>query len=88
VRDLERAVAVEGGLTMWVGADDDRGTTSLAGVDLYPSPLDRLHALRVPEDHPVGFYLRIGYAPTGIVPDANGRGLHAILLARQLGEEP
>jgi aminoglycoside 6'-N-acetyltransferase I len=84
VRELERVIAETGALTMWVGTDDDLGVTNLAGVDVYPSPLDRLRELRVPAEHPVGFYLRIGYALCGIVPDANGRGLPGILLARRL----
>ncbi len=84
-RDLERTLAAEGALTLWVGPDDDHGETSLAGVDLYAAPLDHLRALRAPPSHPVGFYLRIGYALCGVIPDANGRGLPGILLARRLG---
>jgi aminoglycoside 6'-N-acetyltransferase I len=84
-RDLERTVFAEGGLTMWVGTDDDHRETNLADVDLYPAPLDRLRALSAPATHPVGFYLNIGYSLCGIVPDANGRGMPGILLARRLG---
>jgi len=84
VRELERVVAAQGGLTMWVGTDDDLGVTNLAGVDVYPTPLDRLRELQVPATHPIGFYQRIGYALCAIVPDANGRGLHGFLLARRL----
>ena len=55
--------------------DDDRGNTSLSGVTVWP----------VQDDHPLGFYLRLGYVPTGIIPDANGRGFHDFMLARRLG---
>jgi aminoglycoside 6'-N-acetyltransferase I len=84
VRDLERLLSSEGGLTIWVGPDDDHGETSLAGLDLYPAPLEHLRGLHAPASHPVGFYLRIGYVLSGIVPDANGRGLPGILLSRRL----
>jgi hypothetical protein len=50
-----------------------------------PQPLDHLRALAAPASHPVGFYRRVGFAVSGIVPDANGRGLPGILLARRLG---
>jgi GNAT superfamily N-acetyltransferase len=84
-RELERVAAAGGGLTMWVGPDDDLGVTSLAGVDVYPAPLDRLRELVFPGSHAIGFYLRVGYTLCGVVPDANGRGLHGILLARRIG---
>jgi hypothetical protein len=38
-----------------------------------------------PTSHPLGFYLKIGFVSSGVVPDANGRGLPGILLARRLG---
>jgi aminoglycoside 6'-N-acetyltransferase I len=83
--DLEIAVAARGALTMWVGTDDDLGETSLGGVDVYPDPLAHVCRLDAPPHHPVGFYRHVGYALCGIVPDANGRGLPGILLARKVG---
>jgi hypothetical protein len=44
-----------------------------------------MRELRVPGSHPLGFYLRVGFAPCGIIPDANGRGLPDFLLARRIG---
>lgn len=81
---LAREVTARGGLTLWVGTDDDLGETNLARVELYPAPLDHLRAIETPTSHPLGFYLRAGFALAGVIPDANGRGLPAILLARQL----
>jgi aminoglycoside 6'-N-acetyltransferase I len=69
---------------LWVGTDDDLGETSLAGVDVYPDPLDHLRALRAPARHPLGFYQRMGFALCGILPDANGFGLPNFMLARRL----
>lgn len=85
VRDLERTLTAEGALTLWLGTDDDHGETTLAHLDLYPDPLARLAYLHAPSQHPVGFYLRVGFVVTGVVPDANGRGLPGILMAKRLG---
>ena len=38
LEDMECQVAQRGGLTIWLGSDDEDGMTSLAGVDLYPDP--------------------------------------------------
>jgi aminoglycoside 6'-N-acetyltransferase I len=81
---LAHEVAARGGLTLWVGTDDDLGETSLANVELYPAPLEQLRAIDAPTSHPLGFYQRAGFAVAGVIPDANGRGLPAILLARRL----
>lgn len=85
VRDLERTLTAEGALTLWLGTDDDHGETTLARVDLYPDLLARLAELRAPSTHPLGFYLHVGFALSGVVPDANGRGLPGILLSKRLG---
>ena len=36
VADLEAQVAARGGLTLWLGTDDEDNQTSLGGADLYP----------------------------------------------------
>lgn len=80
---IAREAVASGVLTLWVGTDDDLGETNLATVDLYPEPLDHLRTVDAPESHALGFYRRVGFALAGLVPDANGRGLPAILLARR-----
>ena len=82
---LEAIARDRGGLTLTVGSDDERepGETSLAGVDLYDNLPSQLAAF-APGTHPAGFYLRMGYALVGVVPDANGRGKPDILLAKKL----
>ena len=85
VRDLERVLNTEGALTLWVGTDDERGETSLAHVDLYPEPLAHLRDVRGVPTHPLGFYIHCGFALSGVVPDANCRGLPGILLSKRIG---
>jgi len=84
LNDLERLAAKRGVLTLWVGADDEDGRTSLGGEDLFPNLLDRLASIENRSDHPFSFYLKRGFCLAGVVPDANGFGRPDILLAKRL----
>jgi hypothetical protein len=49
VADLEAQVRARGGLTLWLGSDDEDDMTSLSGVDLYddlPGQLARIRNLK------------------------------------------
>lgn len=81
---LEARVRERGGLTLWLGTDDEDGSTTLGGVDLFPGVLDRLRDVRGSGDHPLEFYRRMGFEVTGIMPDANGPGKPDIFLAKSL----
>ena len=80
--DMEEQVRERGGLTIWLGSDDEDGMTSLAGVDLYPDPLAHLAAIRNYKGHPYEFYRKLGFAIAGVLPDANGLGKPDIFLAK------
>ena len=84
VGDVEVQVRQRGGLTIWLGSDDERGRTTLAGVDLYPDVLDKLSTMENVRDHPFEFYLKQGYVVVGAIPDANGPGKPDILMAKRL----
>ncbi|MCU0513351.1 MAG: GNAT family N-acetyltransferase [Anaerolineae bacterium] len=84
VRDLEAQVRARGGLVITLGTDDVIGQTSLAGVDLYPDVWPHIAALRNVGRHPYEFYQKLGYAITGVIPDANGFGRPDILMTRRL----
>jgi len=86
VHDLERVVAARGGLTLWLGSDDENGETSLGDVDLYghvPAAIRGFTTIR--GDHPGEFYLRLGFRIVGVLPDANGRGKPDIFFAKAVG---
>jgi aminoglycoside 6'-N-acetyltransferase I len=86
VEDLERQVVTRGALTLWLGSDDENDETSMSGVDLYadaPGAIRDLKTLR--GEHPLEFYLRLGFRVMGVVPDANGRGKPDILFAKRIG---
>ncbi|MEO6060679.1 MAG: GNAT family N-acetyltransferase [Thermoflexales bacterium] len=84
VADFESLVAARGGLTITLGSDDEDGMTSLAGADLYDGLWDRIRTIKDIKGHPFGFYLRMGYVITGVVPDANGRGKPDILMGKRV----
>lgn len=78
------ALAAAGTSTLIVWCDDEAGTTSLFGQSLFPDPLGALKTLQSSPRHAGGFYLRCGFALSGVIPDANGRGMHDFLYTRRL----
>ena len=84
IEDMERRVRERGGLTIWLGSDDEDDMTSLAGVDLYPDPLAHLAAIRNYKGHPYEFYRKVGFSIAGVLPDANGLGKPDIFLAKSV----
>lgn len=88
VERLEEEVRARGGLTLWLGTDDEAESTSIGGIDLYPGVLEKLVEIKSRRGHPIGFYQRLGFEVTGVVPDANGFGRPDILLAKRVGGPP
>jgi len=84
VEDLEAQVASRGGVTLWLGTDDEDNMTSLGGADLYPNPLDHLARIRNLRGHPYEFYQKLGFVIAGVMPDANGLGKPDIYMARRV----
>jgi aminoglycoside 6'-N-acetyltransferase I len=84
VADLESLTRDRGGLTLWVGTDDEDDQTSLSAVDLYDHLPERIATVRNLRGHPFAFYQRLGFTIVGVVPDANGRGKPDILMAKRL----
>jgi aminoglycoside 6'-N-acetyltransferase I len=85
VSAVERLARSEGALTLYLGSDDDFGGTTLFGADAFPDVLKSLAgAAPTARGHPMGFYLKLGFALCGLVPDANGPGMPDILMAKRL----
>jgi aminoglycoside 6'-N-acetyltransferase I len=84
VADLEEQVRSRGGLTLWLGSDDEDDMTSLSGVDLYVDLPARLASIKNLKGHPFEFYQKCGFVVAGVVPDANGRGKPDILMAKRI----
>ena len=87
VTDIEELVAAEGGLTVYLGADDLDEATSLADEELFPGVLDAAAEVQVRKRrHPIGFFLRLGYEVIGVIPDANGPGRPDVWLGRSVAD--
>lgn len=84
VADLEQQLVGRGAVTLFVETDDEDGSTSLSGVDLYADPFAHLRAIRNLNRHPYEFYQKCGFTIVGVIPDANGFGRPDILLAKRL----
>ncbi|WP_299487133.1 GNAT family N-acetyltransferase [Acaryochloris sp. IP29b_bin.137] len=84
VADLETCVWQRGGLTLWVGTDDESGQTSLSDTHLYPNVLEHLAQLQNLHQHPYEFYQKCGFSVVGVMPDANGLGKPDIYMAKSI----
>ena len=85
VAAFESEARSRGALTVTLGTDDNTDMTSLSGVNLYrelPRHLAELHDLG--RGHPFGFYLKVGFVITGVMPDANGPGRPDIFMSKSL----
>lgn len=85
VRDFEEQVRRRGGLTIYLGTDDENCRTSIGGVDVYSDVLGALHGIRNLRNHPFAFYEKVGFVIVGVIPDANGFGKPDILMAKRVG---
>jgi aminoglycoside 6'-N-acetyltransferase I len=84
VMDFEDQVRTRGGLVILVGTDDEKNQTSLSGIDLFPNVLEHLSRLKNTGGHPLGFYQKLGFVVSGVVPDANGFGKPDILMSKRV----
>jgi aminoglycoside 6'-N-acetyltransferase I len=87
VVDLEEQVRAQGGLTLYLGTDDEDFMTSLSQVDLYDNPWEHIANIRNLKGHPYEFYQRMGFTIVGVLPDANGWGKPDIWMAKRVGKK-
>lgn len=85
VKDFEEQVRIRGGITVWLGSDDENESITLSGIDVYPDVLKHIAGIRNLKRHPYEFYQRLGYTIVGIMPDANGFGKPDIYMAKRVG---
>lgn len=84
VERLEKEVALLGGLTIYLGTDDENDLTSLAGQDIYLNTWDQIKNIKNIGSHPFSFYEKLGFRIVGVVPDANGYGKPDIMMAKRV----
>lgn len=89
VQALEVRAHERGFLTLYVGTDDEFGGTNLFGADSFPHPLTAFAGIAPTRaGHPYFFYRKLGFEPVGIIPDANGRGMPDLFLAKRIAAAP
>jgi aminoglycoside 6'-N-acetyltransferase I len=84
VDDLERLVSARGALTLQLGTSDETDRTTAFGVDLYENPAKAVAQLRTLREHPMDFYVAVGFKVVGLIPDAEGQGKPTIILAKRV----
>lgn len=85
VTALEDVARRQGGLTIYLGADDEigNGETSFANVDLFDDLPGKINNFTA-GTHQSGFYLKLGYKIIGVMPNANGVGKPDIYFGKGL----
>jgi len=84
IADLEAQVSARGGITIYLGTDDEDGMTTLANVDLYSNVGEHIANVGNLRRHPYEFYQKQGYVIVGVIPDANGIGKPDIIMAKRV----
>jgi len=85
--DVEELVRARGGLTIYLGTDDEDFRTSLSQVDLYENTWEHIANIRNLNRHPFEFYQKMGYTIVGVLPDANGWNKPDIVMAKRVGKK-
>lgn len=88
VMKLEEELFTRGGITIYLGTDDEFSQTSLSDTDLYLETYKKIEEVRNLNHHAYEFYEKIGYKIVGVIPDANGYGKPDIFMAKRIGEMP
>ncbi|OJG71583.1 GNAT family acetyltransferase [Enterococcus phoeniculicola] len=87
VQYLEKEVASKGGLTIYLGTDDETNQTTLSEDDLFENPFEKIRQIKNKENHPFEFYEKQGYQIVGVLPDVNGWNKPDILMAKRVGKK-
>ena len=81
---LEHILREKGCFTIYLGSDDEDGSTTLSNTDLFENTYQKIEAIKNLNQHPYEFYQKIGYKIVGVIPDANGIGKPDIWLAKSI----
>ncbi|MGX7148216.1 GNAT family N-acetyltransferase [Enterococcus ureasiticus] len=84
VQALENEVKKQGGITIYLGSDDETSATSLSDTDLYEETFKKISTIKNYKHHPYEFYQKLGYQIVGVFPDVNGLGKPDIWMAKRI----
>jgi aminoglycoside 6'-N-acetyltransferase I len=84
--ELEKILKSKGCLTIYLGSDDETGSTTLGNTNLFEDTFEKVQNIKNLKNHPYEFYQKIGYKIVGVIPDANGIGKPDIWMAKSIAE--
>lgn len=84
---LENEVVNRGGITIYLGTDDEFNKTSLSNTDLFDNTYEKIKEIKNIRNHPYEFYMKNGYTIVGVIPDANGKGKPDIIMAKRISNQ-
>lgn len=84
IAELENKIRNIGGLTIYLGSDDEFSATTLSNTNLFVDTYNKIENIKNIKRHPFEFYQKVGYKIVGVIPDANGIGKPDIWLAKSL----
>lgn len=84
VQALEKEIYLRGGITIYLGTDDEHSQTSLSDTDLFEETFRKIEEIQNFDRHPFEFYEKMGYKIIGVIPDANGFGKPDIFMAKRI----
>jgi aminoglycoside 6'-N-acetyltransferase I len=84
VADIEDLARASGAVSVWAGTSDETNSTSFSRFDLYKEPERSFDNIEAPGDHPVNFWLKVGYSLVGVLPDEEGLGKPGIHFAKRV----
>ncbi|MGV8146763.1 MAG: GNAT family N-acetyltransferase [Alkaliphilus sp.] len=84
VHALECEVATRGGITIYLGTDDEFNKSSLSDTNLYKDTCKKIENIKNLDKHPYEFYEKLGYKIVGVIPDANGIGKPDIFMSKRI----
>lgn len=88
MEEIEKELSERGCLVIYLGSDDEFGTTSLSNTDLFEDTFQKIDTIKNLKGHPFEFYQKVGYKIVGVIPDANGIGKPDIWMAKRVGAMP
>lgn len=84
---LEIILKEKGCLTIYLGSDDETGSTTLSNTNLFEDTFEKIKNIKNIKGHPYEFYQKVGYQIVGVIPNANGIGKPDIWLAKSVSDE-
>ena len=84
--ELEKILRSKGCLTIYLGSDDETGSTTLGNTNLFEDTFEKIKNIKNIQKHPFEFYQKMGYQIVGVIPDANGIGKPDIWMAKSITE--